>query len=163
MGLDEERVEIVRLAASVHDIGKNAVPVEILFRAEPLTGAEMEVVKRHSSIGQDILRRLESSYLVADIVAQHHERLDGSGYPCGLKGRDILPEAQILAAADVFDAMTSKRPYRDGLSAEIALAELRNNAGRLFDPDAVDACHACVAQAEARSKASPVDGGIAAP
>jgi putative two-component system response regulator len=140
LGLSPLDIEVLRLAASVHDVGKIALPAEILFRPDALSDVEYAVIKTHSSIGQAILERLESRFAVAEIVAQHHERLDGSGYPHGLRAAEILPAARILAVADVFDAMTSKRPYRDGLSTDFVLGELHDMAGRLLDADAVAAC-----------------------
>jgi putative nucleotidyltransferase with HDIG domain len=149
LGLSPSDIAVLRLAASVHDIGKIAVPMEILFRPHALSTVEYAVVKTHSAIGQAILQRLESPFAVAEIAAQHHERLDGSGYPHGLKAAEILPEARILAVADVFDAMTSKRPYRDGLPTDFVLGELQNMAGRMLDADAVAACHTCIRRRDA--------------
>jgi len=140
LGLSPLDVAVLRLAASVHDIGKIAVPAEILFRPGTLSDVEYAVIKTHSSISQTILQRLESPFAVAEIAAQHHERLDGSGYPRGLRAAEILPGARILAVADVFDAMTSKRPYRDGLPTDFVLGELHDMADRLLDADAVAAC-----------------------
>ena len=140
LGLRQLRIAVLRIAASVHDIGKLAVPMEILLRPDALSDVEYAVIKTHSAVGQSILLRLESPFAVAEIAAQHHERLDGSGYPHGLKGAEILLEARILAVADVFDAMTSKRPYREGLSVDFVLGELHDQAGRLLDADAVSAC-----------------------
>jgi putative nucleotidyltransferase with HDIG domain len=156
LGLTSLNIEILRLAASVHDVGKIAVPAEILFRSDALTDAEYAVIKTHSAIGQDILLRLQASFAVAEIVAQHHERLDGSGYPRGLRAAEILPEARILAVADVFDAMTSKRPYRDGLPLDFVLSELQGMAGRLLDADAVAACRTCILH-RAPAPALPAD------
>lgn len=141
LGLSALNIAVLQLAASIHDIGKIAVPMEILFRPDALSDIEYAMIKTHSSIGQAILQRLESPFAIAEIAAQHHERLDGSGYPRGLRAAEILPEARILAVADVFDAMTSKRPYRDGLPTDFVLGELQDMAGRLLDADAVAACH----------------------
>jgi putative nucleotidyltransferase with HDIG domain len=149
LGLSASDIAVLRLAASVHDIGKIAVPMEILFRPHALSNLEYAMVKTHTSIGQAILQRLESPFAVAEIAAQHHERLDGSGYPRGLKAGEILPEARILAVADVFDAMTSKRPYRDGLPKDFVLGELQNMAGRMLDADAVAACHKYILRRDA--------------
>lgn len=149
LGLGHLRTAVLKLAASVHDIGKLAVPMEILLRPDALSDVEYGVIKTHSVVGQSILQRLESPFAVAEIAAQHHERLDGSGYPQGLKGPDILLEARILAVADVFDAMTSKRPYRDGLSVDFVLGELHDKAGRLLDDDAVTACRDYILRREA--------------
>jgi putative nucleotidyltransferase with HDIG domain len=149
LGLASLDIAVLRLAASVHDIGKIAVPTEILYRPDALSDAEYAVVKTHSSIGQSILQRLESPFAVAQIVSQHHERCDGSGYPRGLQGAQILPEARILAVADVFDAMTSKRPYRDGLPSDFVLGELQAMASRKLDADAVAACRDYVVRRDA--------------
>jgi putative nucleotidyltransferase with HDIG domain len=149
LGLCQLRIAVLKLAASVHDIGKLAVPMEILLRPDALSDVEYAVIKTHSAVGQSILQRLESPFAIAEIAAQHHERLDGSGYPHGLKGADILLEARILAVADVFDAMTSKRPYREGLSVDFVLGELHEQAGRLLDADAVTACRDCILRREA--------------
>jgi putative two-component system response regulator len=149
LGLSGTDVAVLRLAASVHDIGKVAVPMEILFKPHALSDAEYAMVKTHTLIGQAILQRLESPFAVAEIAAQHHERLDGSGYPRGLRAAEILPAARILAVADVFDAMISKRPYRDGLPAEFVLGELHNMAGRLLDAEAVAACHKYIQRRDA--------------
>jgi putative nucleotidyltransferase with HDIG domain len=140
LGLSHLRIVVLKLAASVHDIGKLAVPMEILLRPDALSDVEYAVIKTHSAVGQSILLRLESPFAVAEFAAQHHERLDGSGYPHGLKGAEILLEARILAVADVFDAMTSKRPYREGFSVDFVLGELHDKAGRVLDADAVSAC-----------------------
>jgi putative nucleotidyltransferase with HDIG domain len=149
LGLEARNIAVLGLAASVHDIGKIAVPAEILYRTEALSDGEYAVIKTHSTIGQDILQRLKSPFAVAEIIAQHHERLDGSGYPNGLRGEDISIEARILAVADVFDAMISKRPYRDGLPREFVFNHLQEEAGRLLDADAVAACCQCILRREA--------------
>ncbi len=149
LGFNPLDTTILRLAASVHDIGKIAVPAEILFRPDALSDVEYSIIKTHSSIGESILQRLESPFAIAAIAAQHHERIDGSGYPRGLQGAQILPAARILAVADVFDAMTSKRPYRDGLSTDFVLGELHNMAGHQLDADAVAACQQCILRRDA--------------
>jgi putative two-component system response regulator len=160
LGLGASDIAILRLAASVHDIGKIAVPTEILFRPDALSDVEYAVIKTHSSMGEAILQRLETPFAVAEIVAQHHERLDGSGYPRGLKAAEILPEARILAVADVFDAMTSKRPYRDGLPVEFVLGELQGMAGRLLDGAAVAACRNHILRRDAAPMADPTALGL---
>jgi HD-GYP domain-containing protein (c-di-GMP phosphodiesterase class II) len=140
LGLGLQRLEVLRLSAIVHDIGKIAVPAEILGKPGPLSDVEYAVVKTHCAIGYDILRHLHAPLPIAEIAYQHHERLDGSGYPRGLSGEGILLEARILAVADMFDAMTSHRAYRSGLPADFVLGELHAKAGRELDADAVEAC-----------------------
>jgi HD-GYP domain-containing protein (c-di-GMP phosphodiesterase class II) len=144
LGLCPLRVEILRLASIVHDIGKIAVPADILGKPGDLSEHEFAIVKTHCAIGHDVLRHLQAPFPMAEIAFQHHERLDGSGYPRGLTGENILLEARILAVADVFDAMTSNRPYRPGLPADLVLGELHTMAGRLLDADVVEACRNCV-------------------
>jgi HD-GYP domain-containing protein (c-di-GMP phosphodiesterase class II) len=146
MGLPEDTcVYLVDIAARVHDIGKIAVPAEILAKPGRLNRAELALVKTHSQVGYDILSRAELPYPVAQTVLQHHERLDGSGYPQGLGADDILPEASILAVADVVEAMSSHRPYRPALGLDVALGEIRDGAGTRYDHDVVDACTAVFA------------------
>jgi putative nucleotidyltransferase with HDIG domain len=140
MGLDAERVHGLHLAAIVHDLGKIAVPAEILCKPSHLTPIEYQLVKTHVRIGYDVLRAVEFPWPIADIVHQHHERLDGSGYPEGLSGDTILLEAKILAVADVVDSMISHRPYRAGLGLEATLAEIQKHSGQLYDPAVALAC-----------------------
>lgn len=141
MGLPEDScVTIIRTAARIHDIGKTTVPAEILSRPGKLTQAEYALVKCHAQVGYDIIRRANLPEPVAEVVHQHHERLDGSGYPQGLAGDDILPEAQILAVADVVEAMSSHRPYRPALGVDAALEEVTRGADSLYYPDVVSAC-----------------------
>jgi HD-GYP domain-containing protein (c-di-GMP phosphodiesterase class II) len=144
MDLPERRIEILRLAAMVHDIGKIGVPSEIVGKAGTLSEPEYALMKTHCAIGYDILTHLRSRFPIADIVVQHHERLDGSGYPQALSGNAILLEARILAVADVFDAMTSHRSYRAALSVDFVLAQIQAMAGRTLDADAVGSCTAHV-------------------
>ena len=140
LGWDRERARLVELVALVHDIGKIAVPAEILAKPTRLTASEFELVKGHAQAGYEILRDVSFEGMpVAEIVRQHHERMDGSGYPQGLKGEQILPEARVLAVADVLESMASHRPYRPALGLEAALGELQNNRGRLYGADCVDA------------------------
>jgi putative two-component system response regulator len=140
MGLPPERIEGIRLAATVHDLGKISIPAEILSKPSRLTEAEMSMIRIHPRSGYEILRKVEFPWPIAQIVLQHHERIDGSGYPQGLRGPDILLEAKILGVADVMDAMCSHRPYRPGIGIDKALAEISQNRGILYDPEVVDAC-----------------------
>jgi len=140
MGLPPERVEGLRLAGTIHDIGKVSIPAEILSKPARLTKIEFDMVKSHSQVGHDILRDVDFAWPLAGMVLQHHERMDGSGYPLGLKGEAILLEARILAVADVVEAMASHRPYRPALGIEAALDEIEKNSGILYDPGVVSAC-----------------------
>ena len=140
MGLSTDRQDFIRTASSIHDIGKIAIPSEILSKPTKLTDLEFNLIKTHSQSGYDILKDIEFPWPVADVVLQHHERMDGSGYPHGLKGDDILPEARILAIADVVEAISSHRPYRPALGIDLALEEISRNKGILYDADAVDVC-----------------------
>ena len=132
--------QAIRLAGTVHDIGKMYVPSEFLNRPGRLTEVEFNVIKMHPQVGYDILKTVDFEYPIAAIVQQHHERLDGTGYPLGLKGDDILIESRIITVADVIDAMISHRPYRPGLGMDAALAEIEKNKGTFYDPDVVRAC-----------------------
>ncbi len=140
MKLPHEKIEAIRMASAIHDIGKISVPAEILCKPAILTELEFSLIKNHPGYSYDIIKEVESPWPLADIVHQHHERIDGSGYPKGLKNGDILIESRILAVADVVEAMMSYRPYRPALGLEIALAEIENNAGILYDRDVVNAC-----------------------
>ena len=140
MALPTDVLEGVRMAGDLHDIGKIYVPAEILSKPGKLSEAEYNIIKTHSQVGYDILKTIEFPWPIADIVLQHHERMDGSGYPAGLQGKDILLEARILAVADVIEAMATHRPYRPALSIEEALEEISENKGKLYDPKVVDAC-----------------------
>ena len=140
MKLPHDKIEAIRLAGAIHDIGKISVPSEILCKPALLTDLEFSLIKNHSQFSYEIMKDVESPWPLADIVHQHHERIDGSGYPQGLKDIDILIEARILAVADVVEAMLSYRPYRPALELKIALAEIENNSGILYDSKAVDAC-----------------------
>lgn len=145
MDLDERCLEGLRLAGTVHDIGKITVPAEILSKPGLLQEYEMSLVRTHAQVGHDVLAAIDFERPVADIVLQHHEKLDGSGYPRGLQGEQILAEARILTVADVVEAMSSHRPYRAALGMDAALAEIRAGAGTLYDGDAVAACEQAVA------------------
>ncbi len=140
MGVDEEKIEGIRVAGLLHDIGKIYVPAEILSKPARLTPMEMGIMKTHSEVGYDILKEVPFPWPVADIVLQHHERIDGSGYPNGLKGGDIFQEARIICVADVVEAMSSHRPYRAALGIERALEEITRGRGKQYDPEMVDIC-----------------------
>lgn len=140
MGLSQEIQATVLMAGEVHDIGKIQVPAEILSHPGHLTPAQFEIIKMHPLAGYNILKEISFTQPIAEIVKQHHERLDGSGYPDGLMGQDILIEAQIIGVADTVEAMASHRPYRPGLGLEPALAEIAKQKGKAFNPEAVDAC-----------------------
>ncbi len=140
MRLLEERIEGLQLAASIHDIGKISVPAEILSKPGKLSEAEFSLVKAHAAVGHDILEPIDFPWPIAEIVRQHHEALDGSGYPQGLRGDQILLEARILTIADVVEAMASHRPYRPALGIDVALDEIAKNSGRLYDAEAASAC-----------------------
>ena len=140
MGLSEERIEGIHVAGVVHDIGKIYVPAEVLNKSGALTGIEFGMVEAHPQAGCDILKTVQFPWPVAEIVLQHHERMDGSGYPQGLPGAEILVEARILAVADVFEAMVSHRPYRPAHAIGEAFEEISLNRGTLYDPEVVDAC-----------------------
>jgi len=140
MGLDADQRDFIRIAATIHDIGKIALPAEILSKPTKLTDIEFSLIKTHALQGYEILKGIEFPWPVADVVLQHHERIDGSGYPEGLKGEDILLEARILSVADVVEAIASHRPYRPANGIDDALDEISKNRGILYDADAVDAC-----------------------
>jgi putative nucleotidyltransferase with HDIG domain len=138
----EERVQALYMAAMVHDIGKMSVPSEILTKPSRLTNIEMQLVQGHVDSGYQILKDIPFPWPIADMVRQHHERLDGSGYPQGLKGDQICPEGRILAVADTIEAMSSHRPYRPGLGLDAAMKEIRAEAGSKLDASIVDAAFA---------------------
>ncbi len=140
MQLTDEQIEGIHMAGMVHDLGKISVPSEILSKPTRLTDLERRLIKTHSQAGYDILKDIEFPWPIARIVLEHHERMDGSGYPNGLKGDQVLPESRILAVADVVEAMASHRPYRAGLGIEAALAEIEANRGTLYDPVVADVC-----------------------
>jgi PAS domain S-box-containing protein/putative nucleotidyltransferase with HDIG domain len=140
MKLPEDKIEGIRIAALVHDIGKINIPAEILSKPSKLNEMEFSLIKNHPKVGYDILRKIDFSWPVAKIVLQHHEKIDGSGYPQGLKGEKILLEAKIIGVADVVEAMSSHRPYRPSLGIDKALEEISQNKGILYDPEVVDVC-----------------------
>jgi len=140
--LDEQRYEGLGLAATIHDLGKVAIPSEILSKPGKLATIEYQLIQTHAQTGYDILTRgaAEFPWPIKTIVLQHHERINGSGYPLGIKGQDLLIESRILAVADVVEAMASHRPYRAALGIEMALAEITEHQGTLYDTDVVTAC-----------------------
>jgi len=140
MNLPPEKIEGLRMAGAIHDIGKISIPSEILSKPTELPAIEYSLIKEHARHGYEILKDVESPWPLADIVYQHHERINGSGYPRGLKGEEILIEARILAVADVVEAMASHRPYRPALGMGAALEEIEKNRGILYDPAAVETC-----------------------
>jgi putative nucleotidyltransferase with HDIG domain len=146
MGLSEKKVRSVRMAGTLHDIGKVSIPSEILSKPGRLSQIEMDMIKSHPKVGMDILKSIDFPFPVCKFVVQHHERMNGSGYPSGLKGEEIYIEARILAVADVVSAMGSHRPYRPTLGVEKALEEITKNRDTLYDPAVVDACLALFTQ-----------------
>lgn len=140
MDIPEDKIEGIRMAAAIHDIGKIHVPAEILNKPHKLTDAEFEMVKTHSQIGYDILERIDFPWPVADYVLQHHERLNGSGYPQELVERQIKQGTKILAVADVVEAMLSHRPYRPAYDITTTLEEITSKKGILYDPQIADIC-----------------------
>jgi len=140
MGFPKDKVEGIKIAALIHDVGKINLPAEILSKPGKLSEIEFNLIKNHSQIGYDILKKIDFLWPVAEIVYQHHEKVNGSGYPRGLKGNEILLEAKIICVADVVEAMSSHRPYRPALGIDKALEEISQNNGILYDPEVVDIC-----------------------
>ena len=140
MGFSRDRMMGICMAGALHDIGKIAIPVEILSKPDLLSETEFDLIKNHSKVGYDILTSIKFPWPLARIILQHHERVDGSGYPNGLLGKEILIEAKILGVADVVEAMTFHRPYRPALGIDKALEEISNNKGKLYDTEVVKVC-----------------------
>ena len=140
MNYSRERIDGIRIAGSIHDIGKISIPSEILSKPGNLTEIEFRLVKTHPQMGYDILKSIDFPWPVALAVYQHHERINGSGYPSGITGKDIIKEAKILAVADVVEAMASLRPYRRAIGIDRALEEIKINRDKLYAADVVDAC-----------------------
>ena len=138
MGLSEDEVDGIRMAGVIHDLGKISVPAEILSKPGKLSDLEFSLIKTHPQTGFDILKGIDFQWPIASIVLQHHERLDGSGYPQGMTGTEIMQEAKIMAVADVVEAMSSHRPYRAALGTDAALDEVTSNKNILFDAEVVD-------------------------
>ena len=133
-------IDLLKCAALYHDIGKMNIPTSILAKPGKISDIEYRMIKTHPQLGCNMLKNIEFSLPVIDIILQHHEKEDGSGYPNGLKGKDIRLEAKILLVADVVEAMSSHRPYRPALSINKAIREIRKNRGKLFNPEIVDVC-----------------------
>ena len=140
MGLAQDKIEGIRMAGSIHDIGRLSIPAEILTKPSKLTNTEFALIKDHSLNGYEMLKNVESPWPLAQIVYQHHERMNGSGYPRNLKGDEILMEARIMAVADVVEAMASYRPYRPALGIDVALEEIEKNKGTFYDNTVADTC-----------------------
>jgi putative nucleotidyltransferase with HDIG domain len=140
MGMAPERLEGLMLGGLIHDIGKIGVPLQILTKPGRLTPEEFALVKSHVEAGYEVMKNIQFPWPINRIIREHHERLDGSGYPAGLKGDEICLEAQIVAVADVAESMTSHRPYRPALKLEVAVAELQRGKGSLYNVSAVEAC-----------------------
>jgi len=140
IGFSQDQISALHCAGLIHDVGKVHVPAEILANPNGLSEAEFSIIKTHPLVGYEILKAIEFPWPIAQIVYQHHERMDGSGYPLGLSGEDILLEARILAVADVVEAMSSHRPYRAALGIDKALSEITQKRGVLYDANVVDAC-----------------------
>jgi len=140
MGISQNKINGIRSAGVIHDLGKICIPAEILSKASKLNGPEFELIKTHPQVAYDILKDIEFPWPIARIIYQHHERMDGSGYPQGIFGEDISLEARVLAVADVVEAMASHRPYRPALGMEVALKEIEKNKDILYDPKVVAAC-----------------------
>jgi len=140
MGFSNHQVQGIYFASLIHDIGKLAVPIEVLVKPGPISQIEMMLIRTHPKAGWEMLRKIEFPWPIAQIALQHHERMNGSGYPSGLAGNQILAESKIVAVADVVESMTFHRPYREALGIEKALQEITENKGILYDADSVDTC-----------------------
>ncbi len=140
MGLAQDKKDGIRVAGSIYDIGKLSIPAQILTKPTKLTSVEVEMIKEHCWSGYEMLKNVESPWPLAQIVYQHHERMNGSGYPKNLKGDEILMEARVLAVSDVMESMAALRPYRPALGMEVALEEIKQNKGILYDNDVADTC-----------------------
>jgi putative nucleotidyltransferase with HDIG domain len=141
LGLPEEQVQGLKLAGLIHDIGKISIPLEILNKPGKLSEAEFTLIQGHSQVGYDILKDIDFGWPIAKIILQHHERVNGSGYPGRIGNGDILLESKIISVADVVEAMASDRPYRPALGIDAALAEVNQKKGQLYDSQIVDICN----------------------
>ncbi len=144
--LSQKQIESIHMAGIIHDLGKINVPAEILSKPGKISNLELEIIRTHPQVGYDLLKKIEFPWPIAQIVLQHHEKIDGSGYPQGLKRDKIMIEARILCVADIVEAMSSHRPYRPSLGIEAALTQIKKDRGRLLDPQVVDACLKLFAQ-----------------
>ncbi len=140
MGLDADTQRGLRVAGNLHDVGKITVPAEILSKPGKLSALEFEMIKGHAELGYQVLKDIDFPWPVAEVAYQHHERIDGSGYPRGLKGDAILIDARIMAVADVVEAMSSHRPYREGMGIDKAVADIERGRGTIYDAKVADAC-----------------------
>lgn len=140
LNFSEDNIEGIRIASLIHDIGKIGLPTEILSKSIKLSDIEFSLIKEHSQIGYNILKSIDFSYPVAEIILQHHEKLNGSGYPNHLEGDQIFLEACVIGVADVVEAMSSHRPYRPALGVDKALEEISQNKGILYDQKVVETC-----------------------
>lgn len=140
LGFSEKQIEGIQVAGNLHDIGKLSIPTDILNKPGQLSTNEFNLIKEHSQVGYEILVDIEFDQPISQIILQHHERMNGSGYPRGLSGEDIIAEARVLAVADVVESMVSHRPYRPALGLDRALAEISQNRGSHFDPTVADTC-----------------------
>jgi HD-GYP domain-containing protein (c-di-GMP phosphodiesterase class II) len=140
MGLLDDQIKCLKMAGTVHDLGKITIPMGLLSKPGEIHEYEFKLIEKHPQVAYNILKSIDFSWPVDKVVLQHHERINGTGYPQGLSGNDILPEAKVLAVADVIDAMTFHRPYRPSLGIEMALDEIEKNRDVLYAQDAVDAC-----------------------
>ncbi len=144
LNLDLDRKNGLRISAKLHDLGKIAVPTEILSKPGKISDLEMSIIKTHPQIGYDLLSKIKFPWPVAKTILEHHERMDGSGYPFRLNGSEIILEARIIAVADVVEAISSHRPYRPSLGIQTAIDEITSHKGLLYDPEIVDACLAVI-------------------
>lgn len=141
LGLAKEEIESIRMAGIIHDLGKIAIPGEILSKPGKLNEIQVSMIRTHPSVGYEILKNIEFPWPIAQIMLEHHERVDGSGYPAGISGENINFKSKIIAVADVVEAIISHRPYRAALGIKKALEEIRDNSGTLYDPKVVDTCY----------------------
>jgi putative nucleotidyltransferase with HDIG domain len=140
MGLSEEKIDLIRMGSLIHDIGKIYIPSEILTKPARLGDLEFSMIKSHPTVGYNILNKVDFIPVIVDIVYQHHERIDGSGYPLGISGDKIFLESRIVAVADTVEAMASNRPYRPARGTSVALNEIKKQRGTALDAEVVDAC-----------------------
>ena len=140
MGFSDDRIDGIHMAGMIHDLGKLSIPAEILSKPTQLTEIEFNLIKVHPWSGYEILKGIDFPWPIARIVFQHHERINGAGYPLQIKGEEILPEAKVLAVADVVEAIASHRPYRPAHGIDKALEEITKNKGILYDPEVVEVC-----------------------